>query len=203
MNNYLFAADIPLTGETSVLRSIVTTVVILAVLIVPFLLGWLMAKSLRMKDYRWKFGLILWTIAVACVVIGRTWDPEKKRFDIPLGVDLQGGVILIYEVDRSVKVVDDTKANPSGDPTPQLGTGEFSMSALVEALSRRINPSGTKEIVVRPYGQGQVEIIIPEVDHREVEQIKKVISLRRRRRFRGPVGPSRAGAGFPPRSASL
>ena len=35
---------------------------------------------------------------------------------------------------------------------------------------------GVKEIVVRQYGEKQVEIIIPEVDQREVDQIKKGIS---------------------------
>ena len=49
------------------------------------------------------------------------------------------------------------------------------MGDLVQALTNRINPSGTKEIVIRPYGDRQVEIIIPEVDAEEVEQIKRQI----------------------------
>ena len=53
---------------------------------------------------------------------------------------------------------------------------DFQMSSLIEAISNRINPSGTKEIVVRQYGKRQVEIIIPEVESIEVERVKRLIS---------------------------
>ena len=42
-------------------------------------------------------------------------------------------------------------------------------------MTKRINPSGTREIVIRPYGDEQIEIIIPEVDQREVAQIKETL----------------------------
>lgn len=95
-----------------------------------------------------------------------------STFNIKLGVDLKGGVILIYEVDQSAT---EAAADPNADPNdPAAGT--VRMGALVEALARRINPSGTKEIVIRPYGAQQVEVIIPEVDQREVDIIKGLIS---------------------------
>ena len=47
---------------------------------------------------------------------------------------------------------------------------------MLQRLNERINPAGTKEIVVRRYGDWQVEIIIPDVDTNEVERIKKLIS---------------------------
>ncbi|MEM9643766.1 MAG: protein translocase subunit SecD, partial [Planctomycetota bacterium] len=43
---------------------------------------------------------------------------------------------------------------------------------LVEPLTQRINPSGTQEIVIRPYGETEIEIIVPAVDQREVDRIK-------------------------------
>ncbi len=46
---------------------------------------------------------------------------------------------------------------------------------LIEPLTRRINPSGTQEIVIRPYGESQIEIIVPEVDQREVDRIKGLV----------------------------
>ena len=46
---------------------------------------------------------------------------------------------------------------------------------LIEPLTRRINPSGTQEIVIRPYGDSQIEIIVPEVDQREVDRIKRLV----------------------------
>ncbi len=50
------------------------------------------------------------------------------------------------------------------------------MDKLIAAVGRRINPSGVKELTIRQYGAEQIEVIIPEVEEREVEQIKKQIS---------------------------
>ena len=68
--------------------------------------------------------------------------------------------------------------------TPVVGPGAINMNDLVQALTNRINPSGTKEIVIRPYGERQVEIIIPEVETEEVEQIKREISTAGQLEFR-------------------
>ncbi|MBI2481826.1 MAG: protein translocase subunit SecD [Planctomycetia bacterium] len=136
----------------------------------PIFLGRLLAKRLRMADHGWRIGLILSTIILASMVVGRSYDPETGQFNIKLGVDLKGGVILIYEVDESATAAAGDQDSPDGP------SGRVNMGALVEAIARRINPSGTKEIVIRPYGDQQVEIIIPEVDQREVDLIKKSIS---------------------------
>ena len=40
--------------------SYVLAIVVLALFVVPFLLGNYFAKMLRMPDYGWKIGLILW-----------------------------------------------------------------------------------------------------------------------------------------------
>jgi SecD/SecF fusion protein len=154
------------------------TLLILVGIALPFWLGRLIARQSRMQDYAWKIGLILMTVILAAEVMGRTWDPERQRFEIKLGVDLKGGVILIYEVEEGVPVQRDPNAPPSpaDDETEVDEDTRFSMDALVAALSLRINPAGTKEIVIRKYGDRQVEIIIPEVDEREVAQIKKAIS---------------------------
>lgn len=173
MNTYLLAAELSAQWQF-----VYVLAYVIGAFVLPFLIGRVLAGWLRMKEYGWKIGLILCTVIVGCAIIARTWDPQTKRFKIPLGVDLQGGVILIYEVDETAKekIVDDTTAKKKGQAQNEKVDGQYSMSALIEALSRRINPSGTKEIVVRQYGEGQVEIIIPEVDQRAVEQIKKVIS---------------------------
>ena len=83
-----------------------------------------------------------------------------------LGIDLSGGTILVYEVDE-----EKTAANTA----EQEGDGNF-MPALIQALKNRIDPSGTKEIVIRPYGPTQIEIIIPKTPPAEIEQIKRSIS---------------------------
>ncbi|MEX0820171.1 MAG: protein translocase subunit SecD [Pirellulaceae bacterium] len=137
----------------------------------PLFLGQVIAKRLRMPDHGWRMGLIFCAVILAGVVVGRSYDPETGQFNIKLGVDLKGGVILIYEVDEGA-----TAAVSESDDPDDGSSGRVNMGALVEAIARRINPSGTKEIVIRPYGDQQVEVIIPEVDQREVELIKKSIS---------------------------
>ncbi len=141
-------------------------------LLVPYLVGMSAAKAVRMRDYGWKLGLMLISLLLAAEIVGRTFDWETYRFDIKLGVDLKGGVILIYEVADDAPA---TRAEGEEFVDPQ-SRAQAQMGRLIGALSRRINPSGTKEIVVREYGGRQVEIIIPEVDPQEVAEIKRLIS---------------------------
>ncbi len=138
------------------------------VIVMPFVLGSVIVRSLRMRSYEFKIGLIIASLTLAFFVLYRAWDWQQGRFRIPLGVDLKGGVILIYEIDTSV-------ASAAGAKNSQDENADINMGDLVQALTNRINPSGTKEIVIRPYGDRQVEIIIPEVDAQEVDQIKKQI----------------------------
>src|SRR5687768_15858173 len=76
--------------------------ILLLLLVLSFAVGIWFANSVRMKDYGWKVGLILasTSLALAIVLFGQ----------YKLGVDLQGGVILVYEVDES----ETAKANPDG-----------------------------------------------------------------------------------------
>ena len=67
---------------------------------------------------------------------------------LKLGIDLSGGVILVYEVDQ-------TKMKP----------GEtVDMDKLIAAVARRVNPGGQKEVTIRKYGTQQIEVIVPEVE---------------------------------------
>ncbi len=153
------------------LLKVLTFLVIVALAIgVPILLGSTLARWLRMRGYGWKLSLIFITISVALLIIVRSvrWDEQQQayKFHMPMGVDLKGGVVLIYEID-----LDSIAGDKSEQAARQINRGD-----LVQAITNRINPSGTKEIVVRPYGERQVEIIIPEVDKAEVDTIKQRIS---------------------------
>lgn len=145
--------------------------VFFAVTILPFFIGKFVAQSIRMPDYWWKIGLLLCSVTTAGYVTWSGWPPN-------LGVDLKGGVILIYEIEEELSDTGDNAANGMQDrDAPTMGD-------LVQALNRRINPSGTKEIVVRRYGDKQVEIIIPEADPIEIEWVKKKISTAGALQFR-------------------
>src|SRR5579859_263806 len=96
-----------------------------------------------MKSY---LGRIL--ICVVPVVLGIAvcaWAYYEGRFR--LGVDLAGGTILVYEVDKS-KMTD-----------PDQYKGED----LAAALKRRIDPNDLLNVTIRPAGgeTPRVEIILP------------------------------------------
>ena len=131
--------------------------VALAVLILPFVVGNYLSKATKMPNYGTRFGWILLALAASTVVLSNRWPG--------LGVDLRGGTILVYEIDPGkLSVVE------------EAGGQRIKSEDLIEPLSRRINPSGTQEIVIRPYGDTQIEIIVPEVDQREVDRIKRLVA---------------------------
>jgi SecD/SecF fusion protein len=142
---------------------------------VPILLGTLLGRWLRMRGYEWKLSLIFLTLVIASFVVVRSYDFKTGKFNMPMGVDLKGGVVLIYEA-QSLGGTSGTQANAASE--------DLNMGDLVQALTKRINPSGTKEIVIRPYGERQVEIIIPEVDAAEIDSIKRQISTAGNLEFR-------------------
>lgn len=134
----------------------VTLLVAAAVLILPFLVGSYLAKGMKMPGYGVRIGLILLAIVASAATL------INKRPG--LGVDLRGGTILVYEIDPEKRRESESSDAP------------ITSKDLVEPLTRRINPSGTQEIVIRPYGESQIEIIVPAVDDREVSRIKKLVS---------------------------
>src|SRR5688572_2721202 len=127
--------------------------IVLAIFLASFGAGVLLSRSLRMADYGWKIGLVLFSLVAGLAICVMGWPPK-------LGIDLSGGVILVYEVDQSKKVAGQS----------------VQMDEMVAAIARRINPGGTKEITIRPYGVEQVEIVIPEENDDEIRRIEKVIT---------------------------
>jgi SecD/SecF fusion protein len=69
-------------------------VLAIAVLVIPFVFGSWLAKRLRMADYGFRIGLVLFALTAGLVICARGWPPK-------LGIDLSGGVILVYETDQS------------------------------------------------------------------------------------------------------
>ena len=137
-------------------RSLIALVVVLAVLILPFIAGNFLSKSLRMPTSGTRFGWVLLALTASVVVLVNKLPG--------LGVDLSGGTILVYELNPE-------KLKSLADAGGQRVVSED----LIEPLTRRINPSGTQEIVLRPYGEKQIEIIVPEVDQLEVDRIKGLV----------------------------
>ena len=213
--------------------------IIIAVIVGSFLLGQVLANWLRMPEYNLKIGLVLATLLGAIAIDILLWPPK-------LGIDLSGGVVLVYEIDES-QMQESNRGQLLEKLNQQLGTVEGQklkarlnadrqveillpnsaagpkavqaverlnegltevgprtvdgkpvlvyelpkrerkpdlMQKLVGAVSKRINPSGVKEVTIRQYGAQQIEIIVPEVEQREVEQIKRIISTSGNLQFR-------------------
>jgi SecD/SecF fusion protein len=134
---------------------------------VPTLVAWLVAKTLRAADMWARIATVLVALTAGCVITALGWPPK-------LGIDLKGGVILVYEIDAKKQA--DKK---QGDQSVEAGAGEAApvdMEKLVAAVARRVNPGGQKEVTVRRYGLDQLEVIVPDVDQSEVDLIKRIVS---------------------------
>jgi SecD/SecF fusion protein len=134
----------------------VNAIIVVALMVVPFFLGGYFAKMLRMPDFGWKIGLILWTLFCSTAIVTMYWPPK-------LGIDLSGGMILIYEVDKA-------QLKPGQTINPDM------MDKLISAISKRINPGGVKEINIRKYGSDGVEIVIPDVDEAAANRVADLVS---------------------------
>ncbi len=207
----------------------------LAILVVPTVLSWLIAKSLRLPDMWGRIAAVLVTLAAGATICWMGWPPR-------LGIDLKGGLILVYEVasgrqqeariDDAIGVIERVAASQEGaaaklerqspgrvsvrlettdasardafvaavkeanfdrarvEEVSRRATAEslvlvyeitaeetkVPMDKLVAAVSRRVNPGGQKEVTVRQFGLDQIEVILPEVDQAEVDQVKRIIS---------------------------
>ena len=85
----------------------VNLLITLALLTLPFIFGGYLARKLRMPDHGWKIGLILCTLAASLVIITMRATLRGEGEDIVnWGIDLGGGVILVYEVDQDKKKPD-------------------------------------------------------------------------------------------------
>ena len=129
---------------------------------VPTLIAWGLSRQLRASDMWARLAAVLVALTAGCVITALGWPPR-------LGIDLKGGVILVYEIDSSKKL-QEQKDGEGGASAP------IDMDKLVAAVARRVNPGGQKEVTVRRYGIDQLEVIVPDVDQAEVDLIKRIVS---------------------------
>ncbi len=158
--------------------------IVIALFVVPLMLGNYFSKSLRMPDYSWKFALAIGTLAAAAVVV--------YQGEIKFGPDLSGGITLIYELqDTSAESADELEDDGSGESFAERSTRAKRqlVKQLIGALSERVDPSGTKEVTIREYGLGQIEIIIPKASPQELEFIERRIYTAGALEFRITASP--------------
>lgn len=138
-----------------------------AVFILPFILGTLLGQVLRLKDLSFKFGVVLFSVFFSLApFVYQQLTNEKQGWKgaIKIGIDLAGGTNLVYQVDVE-------KAKLEGKAVDAA-----TLDKMVQAIGRRINPSGAEEVTVRRVGTDRIEVIIPGADQDVVRQKKKQIT---------------------------
>ena len=145
----------------------IAVAILVAVVAIPIFLGTVIAKALRMPDYSNRIAWILFALVTSAVVLAVG--------ELDWGVDLRGGTILVYEIDPKLGIKTGPDL-PATDGSGNQGRTDITSAQLIPSLVKRINPAGTQEIAIRPYGENQIEIIIPAIDQREVDRIKTSIS---------------------------
>lgn len=142
--------------------------VIVALFVVPIFVGSALAKALNMPDYGWKIALVLGTLAASILIV--TFG--RFRF----GPDLAGGITLIYELQEGTAIGAQGDANSDSDTKGEIGQERnVKVDQLIDALKERIDPTGTREVTIRPYGPA-IEIIIPETGPDQLEYVKRRIT---------------------------
>ena len=135
---------------------------VICVIVLPFLLGSLLARALRMKDVSMRIGLVLFTVFLALTPFAwRLMQGRSPKDALRLGIDLAGGSDLIFQIDTEKAQQEEKKI------TPQV------MQRLIGAVTRRLDPAAQEQITVRQVGSDRIEVIIPGADREVVEQKKK------------------------------
>ena len=152
--------------------------IMVGIVLIPFFLSKLLSSKLKMPTHMSAFYWIFLSIFSTSLVLAltlinpaqtKTRDAngviEKPAFDtgfkLKWGPEIVGGTNLIYEIDRSTE----------GKSKVKVLAKDF-----MYALAKRLNPSGTKELLIRPIGDDQIEITIPDVDETELAEIKRQIT---------------------------
>ncbi|HET6328839.1 MAG TPA: protein translocase subunit SecD [Planctomycetaceae bacterium] len=135
---------------------------VVLVIVVPFVLGNLAARALRMKDISMKIGIIFFAVFLALTPFGwRIAQGKSPKDALRMGIDLAGGADLIFQIDTAKAAEDQKKV------TPEV------MQRLIGAVGRRLDPAAQEQITVRQVGNDRIEVIIPGGDREVVEQKKK------------------------------
>jgi SecD/SecF fusion protein len=128
--------------------------VAVATLVVPYLVGNAIAKSLRMPDYGWKIGLILIALTAGVVIDVSGWPPKR-------GIDLSGGVKLVYEIDQ--------------EKLQEVNVDEILHRVVDEANKAGAFPKDKQAKVTTP-SPGTIEVRLQTTDPDSVQKVKAALA---------------------------
>jgi SecD/SecF fusion protein len=133
--------------------------VVLVVLVGSGAGGYFLGRWFRMPDHRGRIGLVLFSLLASLAVVLLKWPPV-------LGIDLKGGVMLVY----------DLKPNEEGQPVD--------MEQMARILAERVDPGNVGDVIVRPRGDRQVEVVAPGADEAELRRLTEILSKQGTLEFR-------------------
>ena len=139
---------------------------VLAAVVLAAVLGILLARFWRVRESTAPLVVLLLCALFGTALVVAGWPPNT-------GIDLGGGTILIYDVTTDLPATEPGDATETAPPSPEAGAS--SMQTLVAAVARRVNPSGVKEVTIRPYGPDRLEIIVPETGRQEIDRLKRIL----------------------------
>ncbi len=161
--------------------------ILLALFVLPALLGNRISNRLGMPDHGWKIGVALTSVAAAAVAIGFALRSDEG---FKLGPDLGGGVTLIYDLADPNQLQEEGQGGDLDGEASTDRRAKFSMDEMIAALKERIDPTGTKDVTIRTRGKA-IEFIIPKAGQAELEFIKRKITALGQLEFRILVDRSR------------
>ncbi len=165
-------AEVEEAAGSMSLQAVLITIGIIAL---PILLGNLIAKNLRMPEQAWKLATMFLTLAIAGLAVA------TGKFKG--GPDLAGGVTLVYEV------ANEPQAEPAEGEEPVEAAPKAKVDErLIGALKQRIDPSGTKEVSIREFGD-VIEIIVPKAGPEDLTYLKRRITELGQLEFRITADP--------------
>ncbi|GAB5402182.1 MAG: protein translocase subunit SecD [Aureliella sp.] len=123
--------------------------IVFAIFLLPFIIGHFVAKAVRMPTHASKIGFMLAAIFAAFIF------SYKEGFQLRPGIDMKGGTNMVYAIEP-----------------PKDGAEKIDAGALASALNDRLNPSGTQDILIRPMGDSQIEVVVPETDPMALQTLK-------------------------------
>ena len=135
------------------LSGTVQLIIAAAILVGSFVGGAVLARSLRARTrFSPGSGAVLGRGQPAICYFG--WPPKR-------GIDLSGGVVLVYEVDTGL-------------------AKRRCMPTAIQRINTQLNAEGGEKLEARPEGNNQIEIAVPDgVDQKKVEQRSGPARLRR------------------------
>ena len=139
--------------------------VLIAVVALAIFLGNTISKSIRLPEYGSKLSLIIGCILAAFLLIGTNWradtdgDGVIDQYGPRLGIDLRGGINMIWSLNLD--------GFQTEDP---LNSSQTTAADIIPNLLRRVDPSGVKEIMIRPLGTDKIEVTMPTNSKAEADE---------------------------------